>query len=177
MRRCRGRAAAADRLPDRLAAAGPIGRQELADLPGDRDRPGVAVGPRDQPPVREGSDDFVDDAAYVYPSVSAAQASFAQLSGPSARLCIGKAFGIQLAKAAASTTGKVTFGQPTTAVVSAPAVGDQSAAGRITIPYAASGLNLDAVIDLGFVRVNLGAFRSCCSSGPRAHRTRPWSPA
>jgi hypothetical protein len=108
------------------------------------------------PQFAKGSDDFVDDAAYVYPSVSAAQASFARLSGPSARLCIGKAFGTQLAKAAASTTGKVTFGQPTTAVLSIPSVGEQSAAGRITIPYAASGLNLDAVIDLGFVRVDRG---------------------
>ena len=35
------------------------------------------------PQFAKGSDDFVDDAAYVYPSVSAAQASFAQLSGAS----------------------------------------------------------------------------------------------
>ena len=108
------------------------------------------------PQFAKGSDDFVDNAVYVYPSVSAAQASFARLSGPSARLCIGKAFGTQLAKAAASTPGKVTFGQPTSGVVSIPSVGDQSAAGRITIPYTASGLNLDAVIDLEFVRVDRG---------------------
>ncbi len=108
------------------------------------------------PQFSKGSDDYVDDVAYVYPSVSAAQASFARLSGPSARLCIGKAFGTQLAKAAASTPGKVTFGQPTTGVVSIPAFGDESAAGRITIPYTASGLKLDALIDLVFVRVDRG---------------------
>lgn len=109
------------------------------------------------PQFAKGSDDFVDDVVYVYPSASAAQTSFAGLSGATDRLCIGKALGNQLAKAAASTSStKVTFGQPSSAVLSISPVGDQAAAGRITIPYTVQGVNLEAVVDLVFVRVDRG---------------------
>ena len=109
------------------------------------------------PQFAKGSDDFVDDVVYVYPSASAAQTSFAGLSSPTDRLCIGKALGDQLAKAAASNgSTKATFGQPSSGALSISPVGDQSAAGRITIPYTVQGLNPDAVVDLVFVRVDRG---------------------
>lgn len=99
----------------------------------------------------------MDDVVYVYPSASEAQTSFAGLSGATDRLCIGKALGDQLAKAAESSSAtKVTFGQPSAGALSISPVGDQSAAGRITIPYTVQGLNPDAVVDLVFVRVDRG---------------------
>lgn len=109
------------------------------------------------PQFAKASDDFVDDVVYVYPSASEAQTSFAGLSGATDRLCIGKALGDQLAKAAESSSAtKVTFGQPSAGALSISPVGDQSAAGRITIPYTVQGLNPDAVVDLVFVRVDRG---------------------
>ena len=109
------------------------------------------------PQFAKASDDFVDDVVYVYPSASEAQTSFAGLSGATDRLCIGKALGDQLAKAAESSSAtKVTFGHPSAGALSISPVGDQSAAGRITIPYTVQGLNPDAVVDLVFVRVDRG---------------------
>lgn len=109
------------------------------------------------PQFAKGSDDYVDDVVYVYPSVSAAQTSFAELTGAATRLCMGKALGRGLATAVKSQQGgKVTFGQPSTAATSIAKIGDQAAAGRITIPYTLQGVNNEVVVDVAFVRVDRG---------------------
>ena len=132
--------------------------QELADLSGDRDRPGVAVRPRHQPPVRQGlrrlrgrcrlrvsepseAPDVVRRAERLPPTDSASARRWAT-SSPRRRQ--------------SSSATKVTFGQPSAGSLSISTVGDQSAAGRITIPYTVQGLNPNAVVDLVFVRVDRG---------------------
>jgi hypothetical protein len=118
---------------------------------------GSLSGRDTSPQFAKGSDEFVDASVYVYRSIAAAQAAFAHLSGTAARLCMGKAIGSELARAAASKQGaKVTFGQPSTGELSIPAVGDQAAAGRIAVPYTVVGRNLRAVVDLVLIRVDRG---------------------
>jgi hypothetical protein len=158
---------------DRAIAAGAL--LTLADFPsgwqqrnqsrgeGTSTCPAVATaraslsGRATSPQFAQSSGDHVDDVVYVYPSASAAQTSFSRLSGATTRLCMANALRRHLpATAPSKQGGKITFGQPSTGALSISTPADQSAAGRITIPYTVGGLNTQVVVDVAFVRVDRG---------------------
>ncbi len=104
------------------------------------------------PEFHKGDSDYVEDEAYLYATVSQARHAFPALSGSATRECIAG----KLLPVLRKNANGVTFGEPTTGQVSAAPVGDDSVAGRVTVPFAASGLSFSLNIDLRFVRVSRG---------------------
>jgi hypothetical protein len=104
------------------------------------------------PDFQKGQTDFVSNALYMYTTVSQAQHAFPALSGSATRECITEKLLPELRKG----NGKVKFGKATSGQVSAPPVGDDSVAGRVTVPYTVSGLSFNLNMDLRFVRVSRG---------------------
>jgi hypothetical protein len=105
------------------------------------------------PTFHKGDRDYVENEVYMYTTVSQAQHAFPELSGSATRECIAEKLLPVLRKHA---NGKVKFGQPTSGQVSAPPVGDDSVAGRVTVPFTVSGLSFSLNVDLRFVRVSRG---------------------
>jgi hypothetical protein len=95
----------------------------------------------------------VQNAVYMYATVSQAKHAFPALSGSATRECFVTELEPYLKK---SSNGKVKFGTPTSGQLSAPPVGDDSVAGRVTVPFTAAGLSFTLNFDLRFIRVSRG---------------------
>ena len=144
-------------FPSGWQQQGTSGGQSTLTCPAIATARATLSGRATSPQFAQGSGDFVDDVVYVYPTVAGAQTSFARLSAPTTRLCMANALRRKLPAAATSQQGgKITFGQPSAGSLSFSTPGDESAAGRITIPYTVNGQNSEVAVDVAFVRVDRG---------------------
>lgn len=99
-------------------------------------------------------------AVYLYADENAAHTAFDQLTDRKTRVCIGKTFGEGIEKEAKSKgpgqSDSADVGDPTTGQLSIDPLGDERAAGRVTVPISARGINVDLILDLVFVRAGRG---------------------
>jgi hypothetical protein len=105
------------------------------------------------PQFTMGDTDGAQNATYVFPSEAGAQQAFQLASSAELRACLAHAFAKALRQA---TSGQAQFGAPETGQLSIPAAGDESSAGRVTIPYTASGISFSFNADIELVRVGRG---------------------
>jgi hypothetical protein len=105
------------------------------------------------PEFDRGENDVVTNAVYIYPTVAEAQRGFSALSGSETRACLANS-AEQAAKKSAPEGVK--FGQASTGQLSARPIGDESTAGRVTIPYTVGIVSFTLSSDLQFVRVGRG---------------------
>jgi hypothetical protein len=112
-----------------------------------------ASGKAKTPTFGKGETDAVENSVYIYATVAEAQRVFPGLSGSETRACIAHNTEKEVNK---NATGSAKFGQATSGQLSAPPLGDESAAGRVTVPYTNAGLSFSLNIDLQFVRVSRG---------------------
>lgn len=105
------------------------------------------------PTFGKGETDAVENSVYIYATVAEAQRVFPGLSGSETRACIAHNTEKEAKKAA---TENAKFGQASSGQLSAPALGDESAAGRVTVPYMVGSLTFSLNVDLQFVRVGRG---------------------
>ena len=100
-----------------------------------------------------GENEEAESAVYVYSDTATATRWFAQLTNSTTRICLGEEFGKHAARNA--KTG-VTIGQVSTGSLSIEPVGDERAAGRLTIPVTEGSTTVNVIADLIFVRVERG---------------------
>ena len=105
------------------------------------------------PQFQKGDSDYASDGVYIYATVAEAQQAFPALSGSATRECIANQLLPLLRK---NADGKAKVEQPTSGQMSAPPVGDDSVAGRVTVPFTVEGLSFSLNVDLRFVRVDRG---------------------
>jgi hypothetical protein len=113
----------------------------------------ASTGRAAAPTFKQGDTDTVDDAVYVWASKAEAQRGFAQLSSQATRECMAD---YSKKEAEQGASGQAKFGAPESGQLSIPAAGEQSAAGRVSIPYTVSGLSLTLTLDVVFVRADRG---------------------
>lgn len=113
----------------------------------------AASGKAKTPTFGKGETDAVENSVYIYATVAEAQRVFPGLSGSETRACIARSTEKEAKK---NATENAKFGQATSGQLSAPPLGDESAAGRVTVPYTNASLSFSLNIDLQFVRVGRG---------------------
>jgi hypothetical protein len=99
----------------------------------------------------QGQTTLVQNAIYVFEVEATAQEAFGMVSGEDTQACYSEAVTGAFAGQAGIETG-----EPETAPLEVAAVGDEHAAARVTIPIADQGLEVNATIDLVFVRAGRG---------------------
>ena len=114
------------------------------------DAKGITTARRNSPTFEGEGESQVENSVYVFADGQAAENAFAELSGPETRACIRDAAvdGIEeKAKGEDLEVGEVESGE-----LRVDTVADDTAAARFTIPLSSQGIDVDATIDLVFVR-------------------------
>jgi hypothetical protein len=97
---------------------------------------------------------------YLYADEGAAHIAFSRLTDRDTRVCIGKELGKNFEKQSKSKgpgqSDSAEVGTPSTGELSIKPLGDERAAGRVTLPVSAQGQNVDVILDLIFVRAGRG---------------------
>jgi hypothetical protein len=101
--------------------------------------------------------EFTQTAVYVYRDAATAHRAWVGLSSPTTRSCLAALFARGLKQGLAASAGSATVvGTPADVAVRTAPLGDERAAGRITIPITVKGSTVDTTVDVIFVRSGRG---------------------